>query len=72
MGSRHQFKRRTIIYTGQEALRASAKINMFLFPIHFPEYVPGSAHGLDFWIEEKMLKQGLSFADRANECCFQV
>lgn len=69
---RHQFKGRTIIYTGQEALRASAKINMLLFPILSPEYMPESAHGLDFWIEEKMFKQRFPFADSASECCFQV
>ena len=39
MVSRHHLKR-TIIYTCQEALRASAKINRSLLPIFCPEYVP--------------------------------
>ena len=40
MDSRHQFKRRTVMYTGQAVLGALAKINMLVFPILHPKYVP--------------------------------
>lgn len=70
--SRHQFKRRTVIYTGQTALRTLAKINMLVFPMVHPEYVPLHLLMALTSGSKKRCSTRFAICRQNNEHCFHV